>query len=121
MATNVRYDKRSGVRLELTVGASQTSGSVILINDMPVFLLEDSDEADKATVELIGVSLVVELPVTGADGAGNAAVAVGHAIYKDGTAYNRDATNGKPIGYALGTVVSGATTTIQVALAALTP
>jgi len=121
MATNVRYDKRSGVRLELTVGASQESGEVILINEMPVFLLEDSDAEDKATVELIGVSLVVELPVTGADGAGNAAVAVGNAIYKDGADYNRDATNGKAIGYALGAVTSGATETIQVALAALTP
>lgn len=121
MATNIRYDKRSGVRLELTVGASQSSGDVILINEMPVFLLEDSDASNNATVELIGVSLVVELAVTGANNAGNIAVAAGHAIYKDGAEFNRDATNGTPIGYALGAVASGATATIQVALAALTP
>jgi hypothetical protein len=52
---------------------------------------------------------------------GNVAVAVGHAICKDGAEYNRDVTNGKRIGFALGAVASGATTTIMVALAPLTP
>lgn len=116
MATNVRYDKRSGVRLELTVGASQDSGDVIFLNDMPVFLLEDSDSDNKATVEIIGAGLVADLAVKGADGGGNVAVAVGDAIYKDGTEFNRDATNGTLIGYALEAVNSGSTTTIQVAL-----
>jgi hypothetical protein len=121
MATNVRYDKRAGVQLELTVGASQTGGEVIFLNDMPVFLLEDSDSDNKATVQLIGVSLVVDLSVHGADGTGDVAVQVGHAIYKDGTEYNRDSTNGTIIGYALEVVSSGATTTIKVGLAALNP
>ncbi len=121
MATNVKYEKRSNVRLELNVGTGQTSGSVILLNDMPVFLLEANDVNSLATVELIGVGLVVDLPVKGADGTGNVAVAVGHAICKDGAEYNRDVTNGKRIGYALGAVTSGATATIQVALAPLTP
>lgn len=121
MATNVRYSKRAGIQLELTVGASQDGGDVILLNDMPVFLIEDSDDDNKAMVELIGVSLVVDLSVVGADDGGNAAVAVGNAIYNDSGEYNRDAVNGVPIGYALEAVESGATTTIQVALAALTP
>ena len=121
MATNVRYEKRSNVRLELAVGAGQTAGSVILLNDMPVLLLEASDANNNATVELIGVGTVVDLPVKGADGTGNVAVAVGHAICKDGAEYNRDVTNGKRIGFALGAVVSGATTTIMVALAPLSP
>jgi hypothetical protein len=121
MATNVVYDKRAAVHVELTVGASQSAGEVIFLNDMPVFLLEDSDSDNKATVELIGVSLVVDLSVVGADGAGNSTVAVGDAIYKDGAEYNKDATNGTIIGYALETVTSGATATIMVALAALTP
>lgn len=121
MATNVRYDKRAGVQLELTVGASQSGGSVMVLNDMPVFLLEDSDSSSKATVQLIGVGLVVDLPVHGADGTGDVAVQVGQTIYLDGTEYNRDSTNGKRIGYALGAVASGATTTILVGLAALNP
>lgn len=116
MATNVRYDKRSGVRVELTVGASQESGEVIFLNDMPVFLLEDSDDDNKATVELIGVSLVVELSVTGKDGSGNSTVAVGDKLYLDGTEYNKDDANGSWIGYALEGVTSGATATIDVAL-----
>ena len=118
MATNVKYDRNSNIRLKLAVGASQTKGSVILLNQMPVFLLENSDAANQATGILPGVGLVVELAVTGADGTGNVAVGVGHKIYKDGVQYNRDVTNGVLIGYALGAVTSGATTTIQVALIA---
>lgn len=118
MASNVKYDRNSNVRLKLAVGASQSKGSVILLNQMPVFLLENSDSANQASGVLPGVGLVVELPVTGADNAGNVAVAVGHKIYKDGVQYNRDATNGVLIGYALGAVTSGATTAIQVALIA---
>lgn len=120
MATNVVYDKRAAVHTELTVGASKSSGDVLFLNDMPVFLLEDSDSDSKATVELIGVSLVVDLSVVGADGLGNSAVAVGDAIFLDGTAYNKDGINGKFLGYALETVTSGSTTTIQVALAPVT-
>jgi hypothetical protein len=116
MANNVRYEKRSAVRLEMAVGAGKVAGAVEFLNDLGLFLLENSDSNNNATVELIGVGLVVDLAVTGADNVGNVAVAVGHAIYKDGVQYNRDATNGKKIGYALGTVTSGATATIQVAL-----
>lgn len=116
MATNIKYSTRAAVRLELTVGASKTSGAVEYLNDMPVLLLEDSDSANKATVELLGVDTVVELPVTGADSSGNSAVAVGQKIFKDGAAYNKDSLNGGWIGYALGAVNSAATATIQVAL-----
>lgn len=116
MATNVRYDKRAGVRAELTVGSSKESGEVIFLNDMPVFLLEGSDDDDKATVELVGVSLVVELAVTGKDGSGNSTVAVGDKLYLDGTEYNKDSANGAWIGYALEGVTSGATAAIDVAL-----
>lgn len=118
MATNVVYEKRSAVRVELTVGASKSSGDIEFLNDMPVFLLEDSDSSNLATVEIIGCGLVVDLSVVGADGAGNVAVAVGDKIFKDGSAYNKDSINGQFIGYALETVTSGSTTTIQVALIA---
>lgn len=116
MATNVVYEKRSWVRVELTVGASKSSGAVEFLNAMPVFLLEDSDSDNKATVELIGCATVVDLSVVGEDGSGNSAVAVGEKIFKDGSAYNKDATNGTFIGYALEAVTSGSTSTIQVAL-----
>lgn len=113
MATNAKFDRGANLRLDMTVGASQTKGNVILLNQMPVFLLEDSDSSNKALCVLPG-TIIVELAVTGADAAGNAAVAIGHRLYKDGTEVNRDATNGTLFGYALGVVASGATTVIQV-------
>jgi hypothetical protein len=116
MATNVVYDKRSAVQVELTVGASKSSGDVVVLNDMPVFLLEDSDSSNLATVQLIGCGLVVDLSVVAEDGLGNSAVAVGDAIYQDGSAYNKDSINGFKIGYALEAITSGSTSTIQVAL-----
>lgn len=116
MAKNIKYDRGSNVRLDMTVGASQVKDSVILIGtQMPVYLLEDSDSANKAPCILPG-TLVAELAVTGADGSGNAAVAIGNRLYKDGTEINRDVTNGVLIGYALGAVTSGATATIPVLL-----
>ncbi|KAB2865096.1 MAG: hypothetical protein F9K46_04065 [Anaerolineae bacterium] len=113
MATNVVNDSGATIRKKMTVGASQVKNSVILLNEMPVFLLEDADSSNKATCVLPG-TMVVDLAVVGANGAGNIAVAVGHRIYKDGTEYNRDSTNGTLFGYALGAVNSGATTTIPV-------
>lgn len=116
MAIKIKYDRGSNLRLDLTVGASQVKDSVILIGtQMPVYLLEDSDASNKAPCILPG-SFVAELAVTGADGAGDSAVAIGNKLYKDGTEINKDVTNGTFIGYALATVTSGATATIQVLL-----
>lgn len=115
MAKNIKYDRSAYIRLELTVGASQVKDSVILISQMPVYLLEDSDASNKATCVLPG-SLVAELAVTGANSGGNSAVAIGDRLYKDGTEINKDATNGTLCGYALATVGSGLTATIQVLL-----
>jgi hypothetical protein len=116
MAQNISYAARTAVRLELTVGSSKSAGDIEYINNMPVFLLEDSDSSNKAVCEIIGVSLVVSLSVVGEDGSGNTAIAVGERVYKDGAAYNADDANGDMIGYALGAVESGATTSIDVAL-----
>lgn len=115
MATAIKYDRGANVRLDMTVGASQVKDSVILISQMPVYLLEASDSANKAPCILPG-TLIAELAVTGADGSGNSAVAVGDRLYKDSTQINKDVTNGTLVGYALATVTSGATATIQVLL-----
>lgn len=116
MATNLVYDNRADLRLQLTVGASKTAGSYIALNDLWVLLLEDSDSNNKATCILPGLSTVANLSVVGADNAGNAAVAVGAKVYWDAAEFNVDATNGTFVGYALEAVSSGETTTIQVAL-----
>lgn len=113
MAKNVKYDRGGNIRLDMTVGASQVKDSVILISQMPVYLLEASDANNKAPCILPG-TLVAELAVTGANAGGNSAVAIGDRLYKDGTEVNKDSTNGTLVGYALATVGSGATATIQV-------
>lgn len=117
MATNIVYETRAAVRLAIDFGASVSSGDVEFLNDLGFLVLEDSDSNDVATAELIGIQTVVDLSVTGEDDAGNSAVSVGETIYKDGTAYNKDAVNGTKVGYALEAVGSGSTATIQVALA----
>lgn len=116
MATNIKYADIP-VKRELNLGGTVTSGTVTFVVDMPVLALEDT-VSNVATCMLIGVLTVVELSVVGADGSGNSAVAIGDKVYKDGSAYNVDDANGKLIGYALGAVSSGATTSIEVALIA---
>lgn len=116
MSINVANTTEANVKRQLTVGASQVAGDVILISEMPVYLLEASDSNNKAVCHILGCSLVINADVTGADGVGNTAIALGDALYKDGTEINADATNGTKIGYALAAVSSGATTEIEVAL-----
>lgn len=74
----------------------------------------------KASTDIISVHRkgVYRLSVTGKDAAGNAAVAVGDAIFLDiaSSEVNKDSLNGILIGHALATVSSGATTTIPVLL-----
>lgn len=117
MAKNSRRVSGSGyVGYKLDFGGAKTSGSVELISVMPVYLVEDTDSGNDAVAEIIGCHRVISAAVTGADGVGNSAVAIGNRLYKDGTEINKDVTNGTFIGYALGVVSSGATTTIDIAL-----
>lgn len=117
MAKNIKFQGQGWLRLELTAGIGLVSGDVAGIgNALVVDLITDADAAGVATV-MLPCSYVVERAVVGADGVGNAAVAVGDALYLDGAAVNADATNGVFYGYALGAVVAGATTTIQIARA----
>ncbi len=116
MASNIKKSVRGNVGHEITFGGAQVAGDVVLVSVMPVFVLEATDANLKASCQILGCSLTANLSVTGADGVGNVAVAVGDALYKDGPQVNKDVTNGKKIGYALGTVTSGGTATIEVAL-----
>lgn len=118
MSAKVRRDTRAFVKKEIDFGGAQSKDTVILVGAMPVYLEEDTDASNLATAHLIGCGLTADLDVTGADDVGNTAVAVGDALYKDGTQINKDAVNGTFIGYALGAVTSGATTEIEVALVA---
>lgn len=115
MATNIENSTRARIRKELDLGGAASSGDIVLVGElMHVLVLEDTDANDLATCELPG-STVVNLSCVGADGSGNAAIAVGDGIYLD-TVYNADDANGTLFGYALGAVSSGATTTIPVLL-----
>jgi hypothetical protein len=117
MAKNSRFVSGSGyVRKQLTVTASLASGAIDLISQMLVWAVTAADSSNLATVEIIGCHRIVELTVVGANAGGNSAVAIGDALYKDGADINKDVTNGVFLGYALGTVSSGGTGTIQVAL-----
>ncbi len=75
----------------------------------------ESDEVAADDVVVIRRNGVHTLSVVGADGAGNAAVAYGDLVYVDASGVvNADDTNGVRLGYALGAVASGATTSIDV-------
>lgn len=117
MAKNSRRVSGSGfVRYDLDLGGSASSGDVTSISEMPVYALEDTDSGNNATCEILGCMRVINATVAGADGAGNSAVAVGDALYDDSGTINKDASNGVKIGYALGTVSSGGTGAIDIAL-----
>lgn len=116
MAKNVKYDVFSSVQLEIDLGGAKSSGDLVLLNEMSVLCLTDTNDDDEATVVIPGVTIVADLSVTGADNGGNAAISVGNAIYDDSGTLNIDATDGTKIGYALEAVGSGSTETIMVAL-----
>jgi predicted RecA/RadA family phage recombinase len=94
--------------------ADITSGSPVSIGDQIGGIALNDTQAD-GTVEVdIGFEAsVYNLAVKGEDGDGNAAIAVGDALYKNSSVYNANPA-GQFIGRALAAVASGATTTIPV-------
>jgi len=114
MATNFIKpgDRHHGA---FTAPATPTSGDPGLVGQIPAVALTDEgaggNDSGEVTYAMEGI---FDCPVTGADDAGNAAIAVGDIIYYDSTALNVDAANGVRWGYALEVVASGATTTIKV-------
>lgn len=116
MATNRK--QAEGTRIDATASECTgpndpiESGDPVVWGNVPgVALADERTDEDKVLIQTDGV---FELSVTGADSAGNAAVAAGDIVYVDGTEVNVDATNGTRFGYALAAVASGATTAIDV-------
>ncbi|MCK5312915.1 MAG: DUF2190 family protein [Desulfobacteraceae bacterium] len=104
---------QKGDRLKLPVTADKLSGAWDMVGDLPVVLTQDADSNDEAMCATNGV---FDLSVEGQGPSAAAAITIGDKVYADGAALNKDATNGKEYGIALGAVASGATTTIPVRL-----
>lgn len=103
------------VNVSLNVGLNKDVGTVVRLNDMRVYLYQDSNADGIATVALLDGKLVISVAVKGEGASADAAIAVGHALYEDTDGeINRDATNGTFYGYALEAVGGGATKTINV-------
>ncbi len=115
MAKNIKHQGAGFVQLSLSVASGVVSGDVVLVGAaLTGIALTDRDSAGYATVRF-PCPYTFTTTVTGADGSGSSAVAVGDRLYKDGSEVNRDATNGKLCGIALGTVSGGGSAQIEVA------
>lgn len=115
MATNIVYEKGTQLSLVPTDPATVASGDPVIVGQLPGVALTDEDAAGAATIKTDGVA---SLSVSGVDGSGNSAVAVGDILYyvtADTPKLSKKAT-GVRFGYALETVGSGATATIMVKL-----
>ena len=119
MATNLVFEPVG--KLSVPVADGTESGDPVLVfGEIPGVALTDEGDggnADNVATVAINPKWVADLAVLGADGAGNAAIAVGARVYVDGAVINADVTNGDFYGWALEAVASGATTTIRVLLA----
>ena len=115
MATNFKRFSHA-LNLEVAVASGTTSGDVVAVGQMVGVAITDRDSSGNAVVAF-PFAYTVDVAVTGEDAAGAAAVAIGDRLYLDSGAVNKDATNGVPFGFALEAVSSGATSTIEVAVA----
>lgn len=115
MAKNITHQGTGFVQLSLPVSSGVVSGDVVLIGaSLTGLAITDRDSTGYATVR-IPCPYTFTTTVTGADASGSSAVAIGDKLYKDGSEVNKDATNGKLCGIALGTVSSGGSGVIEVA------
>ena len=108
MATNRTLPEGRYVTVAI---ASKSSGDHALFGSIPGVCTTDTDADGNVVLDTSGV---YSLSVTGADNAGNAAIAAGDIIYDDAGTLNIDSVNGTRFGYAMAAVNSGATTTINV-------
>ncbi len=102
------YKRSKYIRL---VKAAVTAGDWTAFGNLILKAQTDTDADGYATFELPVESIIENLTVKGQNAGGNAAVAVGDIVYRDGADFNVDGTNGKKFGVALGAVTSGNTTT----------
>lgn len=110
MAKNILFEDGDQLRVVCSAPATPASGDPVMVGDLPGVALVNEDEEGYTTVKFNGVA---ELSVKG-ETTSNAAVSYGDTLYYDAGVINRDSTNGKRYGYALGAVSSGATTKIPV-------
>lgn len=113
MAKNISYEEGDQLALVCTDPATPASGDPVLVGQIPGVALTAERTAGDTTVQLRGVAA---LSVKGIDGSGNSAVAVGDIIYYvtgDTPKLSKKAT-GVRFGYALATVGSSSTGTIDV-------
>jgi len=97
--------------------ASVSAGDAVLVgNFLTGIAITDTDGDGNVEIDLGYEASFHTLSVVGADGSGNAAIAIGDFVYVDGSAVNADDANGVLLGIALGAVASGATTSIVVML-----
>jgi len=116
MANNITVE---GHAIALNIPATgKVSGDVVTNSDLSGIALTSAD-ADGYAIVKMPISFVAKLSVLAYGHAANSAVAFGNKLYNDSGTYNKDGTDGKPIGYALGTVAAGDTDEIEVGFAAL--
>lgn len=114
--TNKTHER--GEKLRLTVGSGVKSGDPVMIGGLPFVATTDYAALDgKASLDGVGGFL---LSVKGANDGGNHAIAIGDAIYfvTGDTPVLSAKASGRLFGFALAVVNSGATTSIEVLLAA---
>ena len=105
----------NAITVTVTHPTTPASGDPCRLGEL-VGVAADNEAADGKTVVMF--SGVVDISVKGVDGAGNSAVAVGDRLYyvdADTPPVSKKNT-GRPVGFALEAVTSGATDTINVVL-----
>lgn len=115
MAKNRHFANGRKLALAATDPTTPASGDPVIVGQIPGVALTNERTAGDTSVDTEGV---YDLSVKGIDGGGNSAVAVGDILFyvaADTPKLSKKNT-GVRYGYALGAVVSGATTTIPVKL-----
>ncbi len=115
MAQNINMGKGTTF-YEPSVPEGTKSGDALVLGDsIPAIALTDRDTNGGATV-IIRDGVIAKLNVHAVDASADNAVARWDKLYLDGDEINKDATNGKFFGYAMGTVAAGQTAIIDVLL-----
>lgn len=120
MATNQVFEPVGSLGAMPVPDGTASGDPILLFDEIPAVALTDEGDggnADNHATVAINPMWVYSYDVVGADGAGNAPIAIGDRVYLDAAVVNADVTNGTFYGWALAAVASGATTNIPVLLA----